>query len=296
MSDEPGKIRNQGFEFNLGWNDQISNDLFYSMNFIGSVNKNKVINMGSDSQIITGGTIFNGTYTTKTLAGYPIGGFWLIPCDGYFNSEEEVQAYQKDGVLIQPSAEPGDIRFKDTNDDGTINDDDRIYSGSPFPSFTYSFNGSVNYKNFDFSLSFQGVVGNKIYNATRLQLEDVTRGTNYLTSTLDYWRPDNQDASVPRLIWTDPNRNARTESDRFLEDGSYLRLRTLQLGYTLKKSLFGGLIKQLRAYVSIDNLFTITSYSGYSPDVNTSDVYSRGFDEFIYPANRTYMLGINVTL
>ena len=88
--------------------------------------------MGAESQVITGGTIHGGTYTSRTLAGYPIGGFWLIPTDGYFNSTEEVQAHQKDGVLIQPSAEPGDIRFKDTNNDGTINDEDRVYCGSPF--------------------------------------------------------------------------------------------------------------------------------------------------------------------
>lgn len=252
--------------------------------------------MGSESQVITGGEIHGGTYTTKTLAGYPIGGFWLIPTDGYFNSQEEVDAYQKDGTLIQPSAAPGDIRFKDTNNDGTINDDDRVYCGSPFPKFTYSFNGSVNYKNFDFSMTLQGVTGNKIYNATRLQLEDVTRGTNYLTSTLDYWTPENHNASVPRLVWTDPNRNSRSESNRFLESGSYLRLRTVQLGYTLKRALLGGAIKQARAYISVDNLFTITNYSGFSPDVNASNVYSRGFDEFIYPSNRTYMLGINITL
>ncbi len=291
-----GKIRNKGFEFNLGWNNQISNDLSYSLNFIGSFNKNRVVNMGSESQVITGGEIHGGTYTTKTLAGYPIGGFWLIPTDGYFNSQEEVDAYQKDGTLIQPSAAPGDIRFKDTNNDGTINDDDRVYCGSPFPKFTYSFNGSVNYKNFDFSMTLQGVTGNKIYNATRLQLEDVTRGTNYLTSTLDYWTPENHNASVPRLVWTDPNRNSRSESNRFLESGSYLRLRTVQLGYTLKRALLGGAIKQARAYISVDNLFTITNYSGFSPDVNASNVYSRGFDEFIYPSNRTYMLGINITL
>ncbi len=290
-----GKIRNQGFEFNVGWNDVVNKDFSYSVNFIGTYNKNEVVEMGSESQVITSGTIHGGTYTTRTLAGYPIGGFWLIPTDGYFNSVEEVQAHQKDGVLIQPSAEPGDIRFKDTNNDGTINDDDRVYCGSPFPKFTYSINGNLTYKNVDFSIGFQGVAGNKIYNATRLELEDVTRGTNYLSTTLDYWTPENQDASVPRPIWTDPNRNARSESDRFLENGSYFRLRSLQVGYTFPNAWFHGLIQKARVYVNAENLFTITSYSGYTPDVNSTDVYSRGFDEFIYPSNRTFMLGLNVT-
>lgn len=290
-----GKIRNTGVEFNIGWNDRISSDLSYGLNVIGTYNKNKVVEMGSESQAITGGTIHGGTYTTKTLAGYPIGGFWLIETDGYFNSEAEVQAYQKDGVLIQPSAEPGDIRFKDANGDGTINDGDRVYCGSPFPKFTYAVNGNVSYKNFDLSVGFQGVIGNKIYNATRLELEDVTRGTNYLASCLDYWTPQNQNASHPRLIWTDPNRNSRSESDRCLESGSYFRLRSLQVGYTFPKAWFGGLVQKARVYVNADNLFTITNYSGYSPDVNSSNVYSRGFDEFIYPSNRTFMLGLNVT-
>lgn len=285
-----GKIQNKGFEFNLGWNDSLSKDFSYGVNFIGTYNKNEVVEMGSESQVITGGTIHGGTYTSKTLAGYPIGGFWLIPTDGYFNSEEEVQAYQKDGVLIQPSAEPGDIRFKDTNNDGTINDDDRIYCGSPFPKFTYSINGNISYKNIDFTIGFQGVSGNKIYNATRLELEDVTRGTNYLSSCLDYWTPENLDAAHPRLIWTDPNRNSRPESDRYLENGSYFRLRNLQIGYTIPTYKLHGLVQKARIYFNAENLFTITSYSGYTPDVNSTDVYSRGFDEFIYPSNRTFMI------
>ena len=288
-------LTNHGFEFNLGWNESLNKDLSYGVSFLGTYNKNEVVEMGAESQVITGGTIHGGTYTSRTLAGYPIGGFWLIPTDGYFNSTEEVQAHQKDGVLIQPSAEPGDIRFKDTNNDGTINDEDRVYCGSPFPKFTYSINGNITYKNVDFSIGFQGVTGNKIYNATKLELTDVTRGTNYLASTLDYWTPENQNASSPRLIWTDPNRNARSESDRYLESGSYFRLRNLQVGYTLPTVWFHGFVQKARVYVNAENLFTISSYSGYTPDVNSSDVYSRGFDEFIYPSNRTFMFGLNVT-
>lgn len=147
----------------------------------------------------------------------------------------------------------------------------------------------------NFGNGFQGVTGNKIYNATKLELTDVTRGTNYLASTLDYWTPENQNASSPRLIWTDPNRNARSESDRYLESGSYFRLRNLQVGYTLPTVWFHGFVQKARVYVNAENLFTISSYSGYTPDVNSSDVYSRGFDEFIYPSNRTFMFGLNVT-
>lgn len=291
-----GKIRNKGFEFNLGWNDAPTKDLRYTVNLIGTFNKNEVVEMGNESQSITGGTIHGGTWTTKTLAGYPIGGFWLIETDGYFNSDAEAQNYKNStGKVIQPSAVAGDIRFKDINDDGVIDDKDRVYCGSPFPKFTYSLNGTLTYKNLDVALTFQGVAGNKIYNATRLQLTDVTNGGNKLREVVDYWTPQNTNASVPRLTANDTNRNNRSESTRFLESGSYFRLRNLQIGYTIPKEWLHGIVQKARVYVSADNLFTITSYKGYSPDVNASNVYQRGFDEFIYPNTSTYMFGLNVT-
>lgn len=290
-----GKIRNNGFEFNLGWMDQPNPDISYGINLIGSFNKNKVIAMGSESGSIKGGSTNQNITTSETKAGYPIGGYWLISTAGYFNSQEEVDAYAKDGKKIQPAAEPGDIKFVDANNDGVINDDDRVFQGSPFPDFTFALNGNMRYKNFDLSIGLQGVLGNKIYNATRQTLEDVTKGSNFLASCLDYWTPENKNASHPRLTWDDPNRNTRAESDRYLENGSYLRLRSVQLGYTFPQTWFKGAIQHARVYINAENLFTITSYSGYSPDVNADNANYRGFDNFIYPTNRTFMLGINVT-
>lgn len=201
-----GKIRNNGFEFNLGWMDQPNPDISYGINLIGSFNKNKVIAMGSESGSIKGGSTNQNITTSETKAGYPIGGYWLISTAGYFNSQEEVDAYAKDGKKIQPAAEPGDIKFVDANNDGVINDDDRVFQGSPFPDFTFALNGNMRYKNFDLSIGLQGVLGNKIYNATRQTLEDVTKGSNFLASCLDYWTPENKNASHPRLTWDDPNR------------------------------------------------------------------------------------------
>ena len=290
-----GKIRNNGFEFNLGWMDQPNPDISYGINLIGSFNKNKVIAMGSESGSIKGGSTNQNITTSETKAGYPIGGYWLISTAGYFNSQEEVDAYAKDGKKIQPAAEPGDIKFVDANNDGVINDDDRVFQGSPFPDFTFALNGNMRYKNFDLSIGLQGVLGNKIYNATRRTLEDVTKGSNFLASCLDYWTPENKNASHPRLTWDDPNRNTRAESDRYLENGSYLRLRSVQLGYTFPQTWFKGAIQHARVYINAENLFTITSYSGYSPDVNADNANYRGFDNFIYPTNRTFMLGLNVT-
>lgn len=290
-----GKIRNNGFEFNLGWMDQPNPDISYGINLIGSFNKNKVIAMGSESGSIKGGSTNQNITTSETKAGYPIGGYWLISTAGYFNSQEEVDAYAKDGKKIQPAAEPGDIKFVDANNDGVINDDARVFQGSPFPDFTFALNGNMRYKNFDLSIGLQGVLGNKIYNATRQTLEDVTKGSNFLASCLDYWTPENKNASHPRLTWDDPNRNTRAESDRYLENGSYLRLRSVQLGYTFPQTWFKGAIQHARVYINAENLFTITSYSGYSPDVNADNANYRGFDNFIYPTNRTFMLGLNVT-
>ena len=290
-----GKIRNNGFEFNLGWMDQPNPDISYGINLIGSFNKNKVIAMGSESGSIKGGSTNQNITTSETKAGYLIGGYWLISTAGYFNSQEEVDAYAKDGKKIQPAAEPGDIKFVDANNDGVINDDDRVFQGSPFPDFTFALNGNMRYKNFDLSIGLQGVLGNKIYNATRQTLEDVTKGSNFLASCLDYWTPENKNASHPRLTWDDPNRNTRAESDRYLENGSYLRLRSVQLGYTFPQTWFKGAIQHARVYINAENLFTITSYSGYSPDVNADNANYRGFDNFIYPTNRTFMLGLNVT-
>lgn len=232
-----GKIRNNGFEFNLGWMDQPNPDISYGINLIGSFNKNKVIAMGSESGSIKGGSTNQNITTSETKAGYPIGGYWLISTAGYFNSQEEVDAYAKDGKKIQPAAEPGDIKFVDANNDGVINDDDRVFQGSPFPDFTFALNGNMRYKNFDLSIGLQGVLGNKIYNATRQTLEDVTKGSNFLASCLDYWTPENKNASHPRLTWDDPNRNTRAESDRYLENGSYLRLRSVQLGLYISSDM-----------------------------------------------------------
>lgn len=290
-----GKIKNTGFEFSLAWNDHISKDFYYGVTLTGNAMRNEVLEMGDVDQVINGGTNYKNVSTTRTLAGYPIGGFWLIQTDGLFQSADEVNAHNKDGVLIQPNAKPGDIRFKDVNKDGKITDDDRVYCGSPFPNFTMGLNLNAGYKNFDIMIGMQGVFGNKIYNGTRLDLEGVDKGTNFLRSTLDYWTEENRNTSMPRLDWNDPNNNNRPESNRFLENGSFFRIRNVQLGYTFK-DLFASKIQKLRLYVNMENLATITNYSGYTPDVdNSANSTSRGFDNFTYPANRIFMFGVNVS-
>lgn len=290
-----GKIRNTGFDWTVTWNDRTENDLGYGITFTGSVMDNEVVAMGTADQVLNGGVNRTNVPTTKTLAGYPIGGFWLVETDGIFQNQDEINAYAKNGHLVQPNAKPGDIKFKDANGDGKITSDDRVYKGSPFAKFTMGLNANFDYKNFDLLVGFQGVFGNKIYNATRWELEGVNKGTNFLASTLDYWTPENTNAVHPRLVWDDPNQNSRVDSDRYLESGSFFRLRNVQLGYTFPMTWFNNRIQKFRIYVSGENLFTITDYSGYTPDISNGDATSRGFDNFVYPTNRTFMFGFNLT-
>ena len=290
-----GQIKNKGLEMMFGWNDFVSDDLSYSLNIVASTVNNEVVKMGTGDQVIWSGTPNqSGANTTKSLQGYPIGGFWLIETDGLFQSQEEVNAHSKDGVLIQPNAKPGDIRFKDANNDGKINDDDRVYKGSPFPDLTLGFNGSVNWKNFDLSLGLQSSFGAKIYNSMRPDLEDVSKGTNYSEATLNAWSENNTNTSFPRLIWGDPNQNSRTDSDRFLEKGNYMRITNLQFGYNIPKSIL-PYFETARIYLNADNLYTFTNYSGYTPDVNGTSALERGVDRYTYPLPRTITIGVNVS-
>ncbi len=290
-----GHIRNKGFELMLGWNDVISKDWSYSLNLTANTVKNKVIKMGTGDQVIwSGKPNQSGANVTKSLQGYPIGGFWLIETDGLFQTQDEVDAHSKNGKLIQPNAKPGDIRFKDMNGDGKINDDDRIYQGSPFPTLTMGLNASLKWKNFDLSVGLQGSFGAKIYNSMRPDLEDISKGTNYSKVVLDHWTVDNTNTFIPRLIWGDPNQNARTDSDRFLENGDFVRITNVQLGYNLPSKCF-PFLNTARVYVNMDNLYTFTNYSGFTPDVNGGSALERGVDRYTYPLPRTITVGVNVS-
>jgi TonB-linked SusC/RagA family outer membrane protein len=292
-----GKLRNNGFELGLSYGSQIGK---FNYNVFGTLSaiKNKVLELGTGSQQIFGGQpSHHGAQSTLTEAGGPISAFYLINAEGIFNSQEEIDAYQKNGTLIQPNASPGDIKFQDANDDGQISDLDKVYSGSPFPKFEYGLGLNASFKGFDLALFFQGTSGNKIYNGLRSDLESMSLGFNYAVSTLNAWTPERQ-TDIPRAVINDPNYNSRT-STRFLESGSYLRLRTLQLGYKLGEDISKTLkVSSLRAYVSADNLFTITDYTGFNPDIGrTGSIFDRGVDygHVAYPLARTISLGLQLT-
>lgn len=293
-----GQITNKGFEASLSYSDS-REDFSYRITGTLASMDNEVDFLGTGSQQIFGGQpTHHGASATVTQAGFPVGAFYLIKTDGIFNSEEEINAYTHEGALIQPNARPGDIRFVDHNSDGQIDEDDRQFLGSPTPDLSYGLGADFRWKNFDLNVFFQGTQGNKIYNGLRQDLEGMNLEFNYMKSTINAWTPANQDTDMPRAVINDPNLNSRT-SDRFLEDGSYFRFKTLQFGYTLPKgALKAARIERCRFYLSFDNIFTITDYKGYNPDLGRSgSVLDRGVDygHVAYPLSRTFLTGVELS-
>lgn len=298
VSKNVAAMKNNGFEAQLGYNDREGDFKWYASANI-SVNTNKVTRLAEGvSNIEAGGDADFGAYNiTNTSVGYSIQGFYGWEVEGIFQNATEVtkHATQTAGTAA------GDLKFKDLNNDGVINEKDRKFLGSFIPKATYAFNLGANYKNFDFSLFFQGVSGNKIYNATRVITEGMVRFFNAGTQVLNAWTPTNTNTNIPRAISSDPNQNARP-STRFLEDGSYLRLKNIMLGYNVPvKSLQSstrGVVKGFRVYVSAQNMLTFTKYSGYDPEVGNRTPgasLTNGIDFAVYPQPKAYQLGVQVT-
>ena len=298
-----GQITNKGIEAALTYNNQVG-EFTYQLTSTFTAIDNVVDFLGTGTQQISGGQpTHHGASATITQAGGPVGAFYLIKTDGIFNSQDEINAYTHDGKLIQPGAKPGDVKFVDYNNDGTISQDDRQYCGSPTPTFTYGFGSNAAWRNFDLSFFFQGTYGNKIYNGAREDLEGMNLEFNYSPATLNAWTPTNH-TNFPRAVINDPNLNSQT-SDRFLESGSYLRLRTLQVGYTLPKGVLSAVkLASCRFYLSFDNLLTITKYTGFNPDLGRYNAGAAGggildrgvdFPHVAYPLARTSLLGVQVS-
>lgn len=298
-----GKIRNSGIEIELNYRNKIG-QLGYTVTGIFSTLRNEVIELADEEQVLYGdGLKYGSTHIpTQTKEGYEIGSFFLYQENGIFQNMDEVNAHvNADGDLLQENAKPGDVRFKDMNNDGIIDEDDRVYSGTGLAKFEYGINIGLDYKGFDFSMFWQGVSGNKIYNGNRFEMEGMDSKRNFLSSTLDAWTESNTNTSMPRAVYNDPNLNNR-ESTRFLEDGAYLRLKTIQLGYTISSEITQKIgIDRVRMYVSGQNLLTLTSYSGLDPEVGAYDpteegraVLNTGVDRVLYPQTHSVLFGVQV--
>ncbi|MBF4516875.1 SusC/RagA family TonB-linked outer membrane protein [Flavobacterium sp. ANB] len=225
--------------------------------------------------------------------GSPVGAYYGYSTDGLFQSTAEAKAYvNNSGVAYQPNAVAGDMKFKDVNGDGVINNSDRVVLGNPFPKTTYSLNMNFRYKGFDMNVFFNAVSGNKVFNAVKYTgLNASFPGYNLLSDSKDAWSPTNTDTNIPVLSSTDNNNNFGRISDFYIEDASFIRLKNLSIGYTVKDNWLNGKAK-LRFFISGQNLFTITKYSGMDPEVGLSNF---GLDLGKYPLSRIYMTGVNAT-
>jgi TonB-linked SusC/RagA family outer membrane protein len=280
-----GKVNNKGLEFTLSGDLFTQKDFTWTNNFNISFNKNKIISLNSSTPTYYGSVDFSGN-TRVNMEGCPIGSFYGYVMDGIFQTQEEVDNW---AVQVAGSTAPGDVKFKDLDNNGVINDNDRTVIGNPNPDFTYSLNNSLKYKNFDMEIFFQGVYGNDVYNANRIYGESMSVAYNQFASVLKRWTGEGTSNTVPRAIYGDPNENVRS-STRFIEDGSYLRLKNLTIGYTLPKNLTKKIYSTgIRVFISGKNLWTLTNYSGFDPEVNIG-----GFDLGTYPVTRAYNFGIDV--
>ncbi len=300
-----GTVENKGFEFSLNHRNTVGEVYYYvGANITTISNKVKEVTLGTVQEF--GGYNPRGKGTvTYSKVGYPIGGFFLVKTDGLFQNQDEIKAQNKrpNGEYVQDKAEPGDIRFVDFNGDNKIDIGDRQYCGSPLPDFTFGIRAGAEWKGIDFNLFFDGMVGNKIYNYTRASTEETYEVQNYMSTILDSWTPQHTNTSMPRFSPNDENQNWAIYSDRWLEDGSFIRLKTLELGYTLPKSFTQKFnVSNLRIYTAMDNLFTITGYKGYSPDLGQNDdpngsnngIMSTGCDHGRYPLARTITFGLQL--
>lgn len=284
-----GKIGNSGFEFAASWKDN-AGELGYQISGNFATLKNRVEFIDNNpTSFWAHGDAWRGILTPfRSTVGQPYYSYWLIKSAGIFQTDAQAAEYvSSGGTRIQPNAKAGDLKFIDQNGDGKIDDLDRIYMGNAFPKITYGFTANFNWRNFDASIFFQGVGGVKLFHAFKQStLNGAEQGYNRWDKILDAWSETNTDSDIPKIRANDPNRNFATNSDWFLENGNYVRLKNLMIGYTFKKLPAN---MGLRVYVSGDNLLTFTKYSGMDPEVG-----GIGLDGGQYPVSRVYSLGLRL--
>lgn len=288
-----GSIRNSGFELEASYR-QNQNDFKWNVGFNLTTIKNRVEKVGNQGE----GIDYIQTGLTRSKVGQPLGQWYLLKTDGIFQNQAEIDSYSLNGTPIQPFAQPGDIKFIDVNGDGSITDEDRDFSGStPWPTLQTGLQVGANYKGFDFSLQFVGIFGHELFNTVRRDL-DSYQNTNF-RSDINPWTPTNTNTNDPRIGVSTNDQglvdNARFSSDRWLEDGSYIRLRNVQIGYNFDATFLNKVsMSGLRLYVSGQNLVTITDYSGLDPDIQGNGLLERGVDNGNWPSSRIFSVGLNV--
>lgn len=287
-----GKMKNRGLEAGLTYQNNVG-EFSYSLTGNVAFLDNELVELydGSTS-FMTGTRVRSLPMPNIAMVGEAFNSFYGYRTAGLFRSDEEAAVYVNgEGKRYQPNARGGDFRFVDINGDGVINGNDQVVLGNPFPEMSFSLNGNFAYKGFDLNIFFQGVSGNEVFNAVKYTgLNASFPGYNMLSEIKNAWTPQNPDASIPRISYTDANNNFGRISDFYIEDASYLRLKNLTLGYTLPESVLKGI--QPRFYLTAQNLFTITDYSGMDPEVGLSN---HGLDLGMYPVAKTYLFGVDLT-
>ncbi len=298
-----GETQNTGFDLTVNFDLKSNSDFNWSSTLVVSTYQNRV------NSITDGLPLFQSVNTngflpvdvTNTVLGNPIGMFWGYKTEGLFTSEDQfVGAPPQFGQTFGPNAGQtylGDVKYVDVNGDGQITDADKTFIGNPHPDFTFGFTNNFRYKSFDLSVFCQGSVGNDIMNLTRRNgIANNMLFQNMFTEAQNFYSADNTDTNIPRPINSIANPNQEI-SDRFIEDGSYLRIQNVTLGYTLPSSLLSKVkLSRLRLYASAQNLYTFTRYSGYDPEIGSfnQNVLLSNVDNGRYPSPRTYSIGINL--
>lgn len=280
-----GKTKSSGIDLSIGYNDTYFEKLNLNTNISFTTSTNKVEEINNGDKFIWGAG-YGIPYTTLTRfeEGFSPGYFYGYKTNGIFQNTGEVLAH-----ATQNGAQPGDIRYVDINEDGVINDLDRTKIGDPFPDFTLGWNFSLDFYNFDFNVFTYASVGGDIYRAYERNLNF----TNRFAGTLDRWKGEGTSNSEPRVAFIDTNNNIRA-SDRYVEDGSFVKIKNIQLGYTLPESTYKSTgFTKVRLYAQVKNAFTFTEYSGFDPEIS-SGVLDTGIDRGSYPQPRTWALGVNV--
>ncbi|MGM8361956.1 TonB-dependent receptor [Flavobacterium sp. ARAG 55.4] len=286
-----GNIENKGFELSANYKQVIKD---FSLNVGGNISfvKNKVTKLSGQGSVIQSGPAQGFNNIGRTEVGHPLASYYGYEMIGIFQNQNEVNT-----SAAFANSKPGDVKYKDINKDGVLDDKDRIYIGSPFPEFTYGINLDMTYKQFDFSAFFQGSKGNKIFNASLYYLES-DLGTNMSTNYLNRWTGEGTSNSIPRATFVNNGINTQ-QSSRFVKDGSYLRLKNVQIGYTLPKSILEKIaLTNFRIYISGQNLLTFTKYEGLDPEVGVDENFNNpldiGIDRGRYPSTRILSLGLDI--
>ncbi len=296
-----GDVKNRGIEIGLSWNDNIGKDITYSVGANFAYNHNEVGSIPTEDGIIHGATnqIYqNAEEFYRAENGHPIGYFWGYKTAGIFQNQQEINDWIAAGNgVMQSNVQPGDVKYVDMNHDGVINADDKVDLGNGLPKYTFGMNISLGWKGFDLSANLTGAAGFKIAQSYR---DPSSSQGNYSRSILNRWTGEGTSNKIPRVTYGDVGN--WLFSDLYLQDGDYIRLQNLTLGYDFKKLIAWKGLSKMRLYFQVQNLFTLTKYDGMDPEIgsyngtdgNSSDSWVSGVDMGYYPHPRTFIVGLNL--